>query len=153
MIEDLRKFFQSQAGVAVGVVLGLVGVIAIFMAFKSTFGDTESERFTNARVFIDADTGKTFKYELKIGSKIPAPSPSGKDNGYPAESCYWTKDGKPKKDPTYVLLNSYKGSNDPTFCPDCGRLVVGHNPAPKPGATPPPTKEEYKPRTNASSNR
>ena len=55
----------------------------------------------------------------------------------------WTKDGKIKQDPTPVLLNEYAGKPGPTFCPDCGRRVVAHNPPPVIGAKPPPTKEEY----------
>jgi hypothetical protein len=42
-----------------------------------------------------------------------------------------------------VLINQWKNSTEPTFCPDCGRLVVGHNPPAVAGSTPPPTKEEY----------
>jgi hypothetical protein len=145
MLDDLRKFFQSKAGFAIAGVLGAIGLVAIFVAFRATFGETESENFTTERLFIDADNGKPFKYEVVKGSTIPAPSPfSGKKTGYPAEMCYWTKDGKVKKDPTPVLLNLYKGSKDPTFCPDCGRLVKPHNPPPVDGATPPPTQQEYK---------
>jgi len=77
---------------------------------------------------------------------MPVLAPSGKNTGYEAELCYWTKDGKPKETPTPVLLNIYKGIKGPTFCPDCGRLVVGHNPPAMEGAKPPPTKDEYTPR-------
>ena len=75
---------------------------------------------------------------------MPVLSPfSGKNTGYPAELCYWTKDGSIKTDPTPVLLNTYIGDNSPTFCPDCGRLVVGHNPRAVAGAHAPPTKQEW----------
>jgi len=96
------------------------------------------------RVFIDAETNKPFTYQVKINETIPVSSPfSGKKTGYPAEMCYWTADGKIKETPTPVLLNETVGKEGPTFCPDCGRLVVGHNPRPAEGSTPPPTKEEY----------
>jgi len=94
-------------------------------------------------MFIDAKTGKPYSIELKEGMPFPAPAPSGGNTGYPAEKCYWTKDGKEKKDPTYVLLNRFVAKPEPTFCPDCGRLVVGHNPRPGDGVRPPPTQEEY----------
>ena len=71
---------------------------------------------------------KAFRYEIKIGDSVPVKAPSGEKSGYPAELCYWTKDGQPKEDPTPVLLNQYVGKSGPTFCPDCGRLVVNHNP-------------------------
>ena len=59
----------------------------------------------------------------------PVKSPhSGKETGYEPERCYWTADGKPKPEPTYVLLNAAVGKPGPTFCQDCKRLVVGLNP-------------------------
>ena len=127
-------------GVAVVALLACAGV-----AFYSVRGSltTEAEALSAERTFIDASTGKPYAYELTIGATIPAKAPSGGNTGYPAEACYWNKDGTPKKQPTFVLLNLYKGSKDPTFCPDCGRLVVGHNPPPGPDVRPPPTKEEY----------
>ena len=83
------------------------------------------------------------------GDKIPVKAPSGKNSGYLAEFCYWNKDGTAKKEPTPVLLNRYKGKPDPTFCPDCGRLVTAFNPPPRPGVKPPPTEDEMKARKPA----
>jgi hypothetical protein len=95
-------------------------------------------------LFVNVQTGKTFHEALSVGMVFPVKSPdTGDMSGYPAELCYWTKDGSPKKDPTAVALNSYLGKPEPTFCPDCGRLVVEHNPLPGPGVRPPPTREEY----------
>jgi hypothetical protein len=94
--------------------------------------------------FICSQTGKVFQHEPKAGERIPVYSPySGSNTGYPAEFCYWTADGQIKSDPTPVLLNLWIGTPGPTFCPDCGRLVVMHNPRPSPGDKPPPTREEY----------
>jgi len=146
MMDELRKFFQSRGGFVVAGLVGFIGVAAVIYAVKANFGTTEAEDFTNNRWFIDADTGKPFRHELKPGMTVPIAAPSGKNTGYPAERCYWTKDGHVKQEPTLVLLNSYKGSKDPTFCPDCGRLVVGHNPAPVGQMKPPPTQAEYKSR-------
>jgi hypothetical protein len=94
--------------------------------------------------YICSETLKPFDYELKEGDSIPVLSPfTGKKTGYPAELCYWTKEGKIKETPTPVLLNELVGKPGPTFCPDCGRLVVGRNPPPQAGAAPPPTQAEY----------
>ena len=93
-----------------------------------------------------SETGKSFELSVDANTRVPVRSPySGKNTGYPAEFCYWTKEGKLKKDPTFVLLNSYQGIKDPTFCPDCGRLVVAQNPPGIPGDMAPPTKTEYRP--------
>ena len=150
MLEDLRKFFQSRGGFIVAGMVGLVGIVAVVYAFKANFGTTDAERFTSDRTFIDASTGKPFSYTIKIGDTLPITAPSGQKTGWPAELCYWNKDGSIRKTPFPVLLNVYKnpGSREPTFCPDCGRLVVPHNPAPVEGSKPPPTQEEYKSHTS-----
>ena len=86
----------------------------------------ESASYTT---YICTETGQSFRHENKMGETLPIYSRfSGKNTGMPAEACYWTVDGKPKNDPTWVLLNEEIGKSGPTFCPDCGRLVVGHNP-------------------------
>jgi hypothetical protein len=99
----------------------------------------------NTRWFVDTETGKPFQDELKAGTRLPIRAPSGKQSGYLAELCYWNADGSHRKEPSKVVLNSSLGKPEPTFCPDCGRLVVGHNPAPGPNSKPPPKKEEYIP--------
>ncbi|MBN2563999.1 MAG: hypothetical protein JXQ75_24050 [Phycisphaerae bacterium] len=85
-------------------------------------------------VFMCAETGKTFPYAMQKGEHWPVMSPySNKQTGYPTEQCYWTKVGREwrrKKTPTYVILNEYLGKPGDTVCPDCGRIVVGHNPLP-----------------------
>jgi hypothetical protein len=140
----LREFLNSSKGKAlsIGAVLLMLGV-AGFLIFRSV-GPSEGAALSRDRMFIDAKTGKGFNYELKGDDEVPVTAPSGGKTGYPAELCYWTKDGKPKTDPTPVLLKRWLGDSGPTFCPDCGRLVVGHNPAPGPGVKPPPTQAEYK---------
>ena len=60
---------------------------------------------------------------------------TNKKTGYPAEKCFWTRDGKRKAEPTYLLLNEHRGKKGPTICPDCGRIVYPHNPTP-PSDTP-----------------
>jgi hypothetical protein len=126
--------------------LVLVAVGAGILAFRNTFGPSREVAQANERFFVDAETGKPFKHDLTSGEEIPVRAPSGKNTGFPAELCFWTKDGKPKTEPTAVLMNAWVGKPGPTFCPDCGRLVVGHNPPASADRKPPPTKEEYKPR-------
>ena len=103
-----------------------------------------------SRTYIDSETMKPFQHELQKGESIPVDAPSGGKTGYPGEFCYWTKDGQIKSDPTVVLLNSWVGKKEPTFCPDCGRLVVPNNPVPTPGARPPLTREQYARRYSAA---
>jgi hypothetical protein len=142
MIEQLRRFLSSPAGkvVAVVAVLGLLGA-AIYSVRTFFKGDTPPSAFS--KMYIDTETGKSFMHENQIGESLPIVSPSGKNTGMPAEACYWTADGRVRKDPVWVLLNSEKGLPEPTFCPDCGRLVVGHNPQPGAGRSLPPTREEW----------
>jgi hypothetical protein len=142
-LEEISRTKGGRVAVWIGCALALGG--AGYAAYSSIGGSPAS--VSAHRVFIDAETMKSFNCELKAGMTLPVASPySGKNTGFPAEMCYWTKDGRPADDPTPVLLNSYKGSRDPTFCPDCGRLVVPHNPHPMPGSKPPPTAQEYRAR-------
>lgn len=85
---------------------------------------------------MDIETGEVFeRIELPEGASYPMVNPkTGKKTLYRPEPCYWGKDGKPKDKPTWVLLNGVKKLPGPTICPDCGRTVVPHNPAPPPSA-------------------
>jgi hypothetical protein len=147
MLEKVREFLRGPYGKLTAIVIAVLMVGFLIWSLRENFGAPDAAALTRSRVYICSETGKTFEVDvMKSGTKVPAHSPySGKDTGYPAELCFWTKDGKPKRDPTYVLLNQYKGIKDPTFCPDCGRLVTADNPGAYLGATPPPTKAEYKP--------
>lgn len=140
MRDDMsKKKFIQGAGITCGVV---VAVCAIWFLQRSDADDLLDA--SRKPWFICTETGKPFRYAVEAGTKIPVPSPfSGKDTGMPAELCYWTKDGGFKEDPTPVLLNASVGKPGPTFCPDCGRLVIGNNPLPTEGAKPPPTQAEY----------
>ena len=146
MFEGLRQKLRESgpAGMAIAVGLLVVGLLIAFLALRSSFGPSTAARHNSQRVYICAETGKTFEHTA-VGGKVAAVrSPhSGKDTGYPAQHCYWTADGKIKREPTYVLMNVYKGERGPTFCPDCNRMVPADNPVVTEGAPPPPTKEEY----------
>jgi hypothetical protein len=142
----LREFLNSSRGRSITLVAVIIVLAAAAFFIWRSLGPSEAEAMSRDRVFIDSKTMKAFEHELKIGDRIPVDAPSGGRTGYPAELCYWTKDGKEKKDPTAVLLKHWIRESGPTFCPDCGRLVVGHNPTPGPGAKPPPLQSEYKER-------
>jgi hypothetical protein len=144
-MSSLGNFLRTPRGKVVGIAATSLAVIVGIIALYSFFGTSKAARVANHRLFICSETGKTFEADLKIGTTIPTHSPhSGKDTGWPAELCYWNKDGTTRKEPTAVLLKSYLGERGPTFCKDCGRLVVGHNPMPAEGMRPPPTEEEYR---------
>ena len=142
MAAGLREFFESPKGKGLVIAAGVVLIAALFWALRDNLSGSQAAAVSRNRTFIDAKTGKPFSYELQNGDKYPVRAPSGGMTGYPAELCYWTKDGGVKQDPTPVLLNVWIGKPGPTYCPDCGRLVVPHNPYPAPGATPPPTAAE-----------
>lgn len=139
------KEFMRGGGAAIAGVL-LVVAVGIFFFGRAGGKSTQSELLDDLshRVFVD-ETGAAFSVKAEPG--VSTVNPATGKQGYIAEYCWWTKDGKVNEDkPTYVLLNEYVNRPGPTFCPDCGRLVVAHNPSPRvPGSnmSPPPTKEEY----------
>ena len=141
----VQTFLTSSAGRVTAAVVVLVGLAAVVFAATRFFGPSAAARVSRERTFICAETKKPFDYTIKSGDMIPVRSPfSGKNTGFPAEICNWTREGTVGTKETAVLLNSHVGSSEPTFCPDCGRLVVGHNPPADVGRKAPPTKEEYR---------
>lgn len=125
----IRKFMTGRTGIGIGVVLLVVSIIILFLAFR---GRDVAEASTN-RNYICAETRKPFAHTIVPGESYPVMSPYTKRaTGWPAEKCYWTRDGKAKLKPTLVLLNDYVGLPGPTSCPDCGREVRLHN-QPPPG--------------------
>jgi hypothetical protein len=132
---------RGRLGLMAVAVLAVAGILWLVWAdLKSN----PSLDMANDPIFINAETGKVFHLKVTAGMSYPVICPdTGKATGYEAELCYWTKDGHVKDDPTPVLLNSVIGQPGPTFCPDCGRLVVVHNPPAVEGHKPPPTKDEY----------
>jgi hypothetical protein len=122
------------------------GLVLLFLGYQlwSSFGAAGPGADTSLRWFVCSETRKPFQKRIELDMTIPVVSPhSGKETGYPAELCFWNKDGTARtSDPTPVLLETYAGGNGPTFCPECNRLVIGHNPPPDPNRRP-PTREEW----------
>jgi hypothetical protein len=142
----MRDFMASTSGKVLSIaVVGVAALVAAVLVWRS-FGAPSEIVDANTRLFVDVKTGKPFRRELKTGMRYPIDAPSGEKTGYPAEACLWNADGSERKEPFAVVLNSELGKPEPTFCTDCGRLVIPHNPAPGPGIKPPPKKEEYTPR-------
>jgi hypothetical protein len=148
----LREFLNSSRGRTVSFSLVAILLLAAIVLAWWAISPSDAVESSRDRWFVDSTTMKPFRHELKEGESMPIKAPSGSNTGYPAELCYWTKDGQTKDDPTPVLLNDRIGKSGPTFCPDCGRLVVGHNPLPMPGKKPPPTEAEYKARGSGGGN-
>jgi hypothetical protein len=140
---SVREYLQTTGGKAVAAGAIVLCIAAAGWSIWANVGSNEAVSAANDPWFVDAATGKPFHAQLKEGMSIPIQAPSGQLTGYMAELCYWTKDGHPKTDPTPVLMNADIGKSGPTFCPDCGRLVVPHNPPAIEGHRPPPTREEY----------
>ena len=119
----LRRF----AGPALIVLL--VGVAAVITLRRMAAEGPDLEEASRTRAMIDSETGEVFP-ELRVpdGATEPLKNPrTGTMTLYAAERCYWTSEGRAKWEPTYVFIPP--GENSAT-CPDCGRRVVPHNPAP-----------------------
>ncbi len=129
---------SSGAGPAWAQILIIVAAVAIAggTVWSLSGGSNALEAGTRQRAMIDAVTGQVFEnYKIRDGDTQPFRNPrTGEATLYPAEACYWTTEGKAKLEPTFVLLNGYKGIEGPTTCPDCSRPVVPHNPPPPPEA-------------------
>lgn len=130
-----KGMFANMDGRAIAMLIGGVVILGVsgFLIMRGVGGMSDNAGIASReRAAVDGETGKVFpKYRIKDGETWPWKHPStGARTLYPAESCYWTKDGQAKLEPTYVLLNKLKGVDGPTICPDCGREVVAHNPMP-----------------------
>lgn len=148
----IRDFFATPLGKVIGCGFPLIVLVVLVVSTNDGIGSAALEADSSQRYYICTETGKSFRREMDLNTKPPVMSPySGKATGVEAELCYWTADGRVKSHPTPVLLNAKIGKPEPTFCPDCNRLVVGLNPYPREGAKPPPTREEYAARRRSQS--
>ena len=143
----MGNFLNTKAGQYTAAVAGGLVLLALgWLVLSATVAGSAAHSAN--RIFIDARSGEQFNYRLSKEEMLPVPSPhsGGERVGYEAEPCYWNADGSYKSEPTWVLPRVKADPQaGPTFCHDCGRLVVPRNPEPFPGAKPPPTQAEYKP--------
>jgi hypothetical protein len=125
---ERRSAFYSPRNLAVLVVLA--GAIGLVYAIHRGSQRPTLERDMGRLLYID-EQGRTFVGRLPgVGEAAEIVSPF-KSRAYPAELCYWKSDGGTKSEPTVVLLRQYvEGRDTPTYCPDCGRLVIPGNPVP-----------------------
>ncbi len=119
-------------------ILSIVGasaallVLAIVVLRATLLAPPDAGDLSRRRTVIDTKTGEIIRdFVIPEDSTMPWTNPkTGEKTLIQGEACYWTKDGKAKLEPTYVLLNEMTGKPGPTICPDCGRPVVAHNPLP-----------------------
>ena len=121
------KALLAIAGVVVG-----VGVLVWALTSSSLFARDPMVDASLLRPAVDVSTGTNYpEFRMPSDDAPPWISPStGEATVWPAELCYWTRDGKARLTPTLVVLHEYLGRTDKTLCPDCGREVVRHNPLP-----------------------
>ncbi|GJM25236.1 MAG: hypothetical protein DHS20C16_16510 [Phycisphaerae bacterium] len=111
-----------------------VAVILVGYALYAILGSVGDEvaELAAYRTYMDSETSKLFKIELKEGEKraIPLENPStGKNTLYPTEVCF--KNECLEAGGTHVIMNELLGKTEKTYCPKCGALVVFHNPGPR----------------------
>jgi hypothetical protein len=124
---------ERKKTIAASALAGCSLILLGYLVMSSLgIGSTSASEASRRRTLIDTTSKEIFKdFYVPEGSLWPLENPStGQKTLVPAEACYWTKEGGAKLVPTWVLLNMYAGSSDPTTCPDCGRPVVPHNPMP-----------------------
>ncbi len=122
---------SGTLGVFIFLVLFAAAAYLGWQTWQMRYAPPPPEVDTPKVVYMCAETDKTFLHTPVTGEIEPILSPhTQRKTGYRPESCYWTKDGKQKKQPTYIILNEVLGKKGPTICPDCGRLVDAHNQPP-----------------------
>ncbi len=118
-----------KAGIAVVCLIAA----AIFGYIQLTSGGPDLASESLRREVIDSKTLEVIKdFRIPENSAFPYTNPkTGQRTLFPAERCYYTRDGKVKADPTLVFVKQYENETaGETTCPDCGRAVIRHNPAP-----------------------
>ena len=141
-----RAVWDAASGVVLNTAGGCVtsgsvkryGVIAIAVAVVgaglcwawNAVAADQIARKANTVAYICSETGRVFQIEMTPG--MPGPPLENPKTGdktlYPAEMCYWGKCGQ--KGGTAVLMNTYRGEAEPTYCPVCGHVVRFRNPKP-----------------------
>ncbi len=118
--------------------IGMLVVAAGIVTYQLT-RSTPAEMASNTRMLQCESTKQVFPHDLQLGEVPPLKCEiCGKNDAYSPEKCFWTKDANGKwaikETPTYVILpNRIDKENGASSipCPDCGHIVVGHNPKPE----------------------
>jgi len=118
--------------VKIGLAIAFILVAGVMMYLQFANRPADIGDLTRYVPVINAKTGEVIeKYDLKATSEPwPWAAAGGERVLYPAELCFWNKDGSVRTKPTFVLLNTFRGEKGDTICPDCGRKVVPRNPPP-----------------------
>lgn len=116
----------------VALVIGSLAVLGYVVTSAVSQYRNDPKRLGRFTIVKDLESGEVInQFPIDSGEGFPAINPkTGKRTLYPTEPCYWTKDGKAKLEPTYVILGSWFGQATPTKCPDCGRVVTKFNKMP-----------------------
>lgn len=122
---------QKKIVAAISAVLA-VGVATYVVISWIRTANAAPDEASRRRTLVCSQTDEVFTdVVIPKDAHFPLKNPkTGSDTLFIPEACYWTKDGKAKLSPTWVLLNQFKGKTGPTICPDCGREVRTHNPQP-----------------------
>lgn len=116
--------------VSIGIIVASVAALTVIVTGQfSGVSGSQLAGLSEARTMIDAETLEVFvDFPVEPGTGAPFSNPeTGEDTLYPAEECWWTEDGLVRTEPIYVLVKRNMGVDEPTYCPDCGRLVTPHN--------------------------
>lgn len=118
------------------VVAGVIFLVAGGVAWFTLGGQSQLD-LANERVYMCNECGEFRPHLPREGEIEPLKCPKcGAMAYYETEKCFWTKgsDGewKAKTQPSFAILKQRidPNSTEETFCPDCGRKVVGRNPLP-----------------------
>jgi hypothetical protein len=125
---------------------GLTLVAAIVLIASNIRLESEAGQDSRLRTLIDSKTGAVFPdFRVSEEQQPPYLNPkTGERTLYPAEACYWNRDGTAKITPTMVFLREWTEPGAETICPDCGRRVTRHNPMPPAEALEEAAKREGK---------
>lgn len=121
----------NQAILIGGIAIGLVVWLSYHFVTKDKNTNTKPGDVSASVRCIDIETNDRFQYSMPrdfAGWPVKSPT-TGKLSGYPVEICFSSDECRKNKG-TWVVLNSYLGKDEPSFCPVCKSLVVGHNPLP-----------------------
>lgn len=127
-----ESFLSGKVFAGLGAALLSLGVLAyvVWSSYNSVANTAIRSAFLTTMK--DSETGEVFKQiDIRQERSIPFSNPkTGKRTLFPAEECYWTKDGKAKLEPDYVILNERMGKPGRTTCHVCGRTVTRGNAMP-----------------------